>query len=83
MIFYDDFGFVISIFNIEVDISSSASDGASDEVHGDEDGHVMMVIKPQLRKEEREKQKSRLIKVKVSNRFLFWHSRHHRWCECV
>ena len=27
------------------------------EVHGDEDGHVMMVIKLQLGKEEREKQK--------------------------
>jgi hypothetical protein len=32
----------------------------------------------QLGKEEREKQKQVLIKAKVSNRFLFWHSRHHR-----
>ena len=29
-----------------------------DKVHGDGDGHVMMVIKLQLGKEEREKQKS-------------------------
>ena len=28
-----------------------------DEVYGGEDGHVMMMIKLQLRKEEREKQK--------------------------
>ena len=28
-----------------------------DEVHGDEDGHVMMMVKLQLWKEEREKQK--------------------------
>ena len=28
-----------------------------DQVHGDEDVHVMMVIKLQLEKEEREKQK--------------------------
>ena len=28
-----------------------------EKVHGGEDGHVMMVIKLQLRKEEREKQK--------------------------
>ena len=28
-----------------------------DEVHGGEDGHEMMMIKLQLRKEEREKQK--------------------------
>jgi hypothetical protein len=32
----------------------------------------------QLRKEEREKQKANVL-----NRFLFWHSRHHRGCECV
>jgi hypothetical protein len=32
----------------------------------------------QLGKEEREKQKQVLIKSNVSNRFLFWHSRHHR-----
>jgi len=30
-----------------------------DGVHGDEDGHVMMMIKLQLEKEEREKQKPR------------------------
>jgi hypothetical protein len=32
----------------------------------------MTVIKLQLGKEEREKQKQVLIKAKVSNRFLFW-----------
>jgi len=42
-----------------------------DEVHGHGDGHVMMVIKLQLGKEEREKQKKSVIKTKVSNRFLF------------
>ena len=42
-----------------------------DEVHGDGDGHVMMVIKLQLGKEEREKQKPSVIKTKVSNRFFF------------
>ena len=36
----------------------------------------------QLGKEERET-KIRLIKANVSNMFLFWHSRHHRGCECV
>jgi hypothetical protein len=30
-----------------------------DEVHGDRDGHEMMVIKLKFRKEEREKQKPR------------------------
>ena len=53
-----------------------------DEVHGGEDGHVMMMIKLQLGKEEREI-KTNEIKAKVSNRFLFWHSRHHRGCECI
>jgi hypothetical protein len=42
----------------------------------------MMVIKLQLEKEERET-KSMELKAKVSNRFLFWHSRHHRGYECV
>ena len=36
-----------------------------DEVHGDEDGHVMMVIKLQIGKEEREKTKTKQIKAKV------------------
>jgi hypothetical protein len=40
------------------------------EVHGDEDRHEMMVIKLQLGKQEREKQKQVLIKAKVSNRFF-------------
>jgi gluconate kinase len=31
----------------------------------------------------RKRNKIRLIKAKVSNRFLFWHSRYHRGCECV
>jgi hypothetical protein len=40
-----------------------------EEVHGD--GHEMMVIKLQLGKEEREKTKTKEIKAKVSNKFLF------------
>jgi len=47
------------------------------------DMHVMMVIKLQLGKEEREKQKPMMIKAKVSNRFLFCHLRHHRGCEFI
>jgi len=53
-----------------------------DEVHGDGDGHVLMMIKLQLEK-KKEKQKTRSIKAKVSNRFLLWHSRYHRGCECI
>ena len=52
----------------------------SDEVHGDGDGHVLKMIKLQPEKKKEKKQKTRLIKAKVSNRFLFWHSRHHRGC---
>jgi hypothetical protein len=54
-----------------------------DEVHGVEDGHEMMVIKLKLGKEETKKIKTKEIKANVSNRFFFWHSRHHRGCECV
>ena len=48
---------------------------------------VMVVTKRddqvlQLGKEEKNKNQV-LIKAKVSNRFLFWHSRHHRGCEYV
>jgi len=42
-----------------------------DEVHGDEDGHVMNVIKLQLRKEEREKQKSRRSRQMYQIGFCF------------
>ena len=42
-----------------------------DKVHRSGNEHVMMVIKLQLGKEEREKQKPSVIKTKVSNRFLF------------
>ena len=42
-----------------------------DEVHGDEDGHVMNVIKLQLRKEEREKQKSRRSRQRYQIGFCF------------
>jgi hypothetical protein len=41
-----------------------------DEVHRGENGQVIKLL---IGKEEREKQKPRLIKVKVSNMFLFWH----------
>jgi hypothetical protein len=49
---------------------------------------VMVVTKSEdqvlkLRKEERENNNQVLIKEKVSNMFLFWHSRHHRRCKCV
>ena len=37
----------------------------------------------QLEKKKEKKQKPSVIKAKVSNRFLFWHSRHHRGCECL
>ena len=36
-----------------------------DEVNGDECGHVLMIIKLNLKKEEREKQKTKKIKAKV------------------
>ena len=42
-----------------------------DEVHGGEDGHVMMVIKLQLGKEEREKQKPRRSRQRYMIGFLF------------
>jgi hypothetical protein len=49
---------------------------------------VMVVTKrdDQVLQLEKKKEKNKnqvLIKAKVSNRFLFWHSRHHRGCECV
>ena len=34
-------------------------------------------------KRRKRKTKTKKIKAKVSNRFLFWHSRHHRGCKCV
>ena len=52
-----------------------------DEVHGDGDGHVLKMIKLQL--EKKKKNKNKVDQGKVSNRFLFWHSRHHRGCECA
>jgi hypothetical protein len=51
-----------------------------DEVHGDGDGHVLMMIKLNLKKEEREK-KIEMIKAKVYDRFFVLHSRHHKGCE--
>ena len=42
-----------------------------DEVHGGEDGHVMMVIKLQLGKEEREKQNGLKAKVYLIGPFCF------------
>ena len=41
------------------------------EVHGGEDGHVMMVIKLQLGKEEREKQNGLKAKVYLIGPFCF------------
>ena len=37
----------------------------------------------QLEKNKEKNKKNKLIKANVSNRFLFWHSIHHRGCECV
>jgi hypothetical protein len=54
-----------------------------DDGRGEGDGHKRDDQVLQLGKEEREKQKTKEIKAKVSNGFLFWHSRHHRGCECV
>ena len=42
-----------------------------DEVHGDEDVHVMMVIKLQLGKEEREKQKPSRSRQRYQIGFCF------------
>ena len=42
-----------------------------EKVHGGEDGHVMMVIKLQLRKEEREKQKPRSSRQMYQIGFCF------------
>ena len=42
-----------------------------DEVHGVEDGHVMMMIKLQLEKEEREKQKPRRSRQMYQIGFCF------------
>ena len=53
-----------------------------DEVHGDEDGQVMM-IKLQLEKEEREKQKSNDDQGKGINRVFVRQSRHHRGCDWI
>jgi hypothetical protein len=36
------------------------------------------MIKCSNLEKKKEKTKTRLIKAKVSNRSLFWHSRHHR-----
>jgi len=54
-----------------------------DKVHGDGDGHVMMVIKLQREKKKDKNKNQVLIKANVSNMFLFWHSRHHKRCECI
>jgi len=48
---------------------------------------VMVVAKledsaPTLKRRKR-KTKTRLIKAKVSNRFLFWHLRHYKGCKCI
>ena len=50
-----------------------------DEVHGDEGGHKMMMIKLNL--ERKRKTKTEKIKAKVYDGFLFLHSRHHRGCK--
>ena len=41
-----------------------------DEVHGDEDGHVLMMIKLNLEKKKK-RIKTEMIKAKVYDRFLF------------
>ena len=53
-----------------------------DEVHGDEGGHEMKMIKLNL-ENKKEKNKTKMIKAKVYDRFLFWHLRHHRGCKCM
>jgi hypothetical protein len=55
-----------------------------DDGHGDGVGHKMMdQVLHIWKRRKRKKQKPMVIKAKVSNRFLFWHSRHHKGCECV
>ena len=49
-----------------------------DEVHGNIDGHVLMMIKLNLEK-KKEKNKNREDQGKVMDIVL--HSRHHRGCE--
>jgi hypothetical protein len=41
------------------------------------------MIKCSNLEKKKEKYKTKEIKAKVSNRFLFWHSRHNRGCECI
>jgi hypothetical protein len=41
-------------------------------------------LKDQVLQHGKEKEKKTHDDMaKVSNRFMFWHSRHHRGCECV
>ena len=51
-----------------------------DEVLGVEDGHEKMVIKLNMEK-KKEKNKTKVIKAKVYDRFCFWWSRYYRECD--
>jgi len=53
-----------------------------DEVHGVGDGHVMMI---NLQTWKRRKRKIKWARGKgiLDRPILFWHSRHHRGCECI
>ena len=53
-----------------------------DDGHGD-GGDQNLKIKCSNLEKKKEKNKNKDIKAKVSNRILFWHSRHYGACECV
>ena len=54
-----------------------------DDGHGDDGDQKRGSSAPTWKRRKRKIKNKVLFKAKVSNRFLFWHSRHHRWCECV
>jgi hypothetical protein len=54
-----------------------------DDGHGEGDDHMWWWSSAQLGKEEKRKIKTKKIKANISNRFLFWWSRHYRECDHV
>ena len=54
-----------------------------DDGHGESDGHKKDGSSALTWKRRKRKIKTEMIKANVYDRFLFWHSRHHRGCECI
>jgi hypothetical protein len=52
-----------------------------DGVHGDEDGHVIMIKALTWKRRKIKTIKIHRDQGKGINRILFWHSRYHRGCE--